>query len=137
MQIQVIDMEQVKIFLQDVALNVSVQDRSSIANAENYDIPVPTEVAVGVTVAVHATSNTSDKFWIARIENIRSENPITYGLRYYAYNSQRKGWFLMRGKSAYGWVHHEGIITTNIEFNQNQSMKESSIRRINVRLDQS
>ena len=128
--------EQLQALMQDVSVSITIGQHSSVSNATAYPIPVPTELPVGMMVAVKAANNSADKFWIAVIQSERSDDPLQYNLRYYAFNKSKKGWYLMKGASAYGWAPHEAILVAGLELNQNCSMRESSIKRITQALAQ-
>jgi hypothetical protein len=127
----VIDPSLIQAFLQDTNVAIVVNSNiSSIGAAEDYNIPVPAVIPTYMSVAVRPAPNSEDKFWLGQVESLRTEQPLVYNLRYYSFNKAKKGWFLMRGTGAYGWVAHTAIIAAGIEFNADKSMKAVSIRLI-------
>jgi hypothetical protein len=87
-------------------------------------------------VAVTPSSNSQDSFWVANILSLKSEQPLIYNIRYYNYSKSKKGWVLMKGEGAYGWVPHTAILAAGIEFNANKSMKAASVQHITNAIQQ-
>ena len=77
-------------YLQDTSVRVTLGQNNSIENAEKYHIPVPALVSNNMVIAVHATKNSDDSFWVARVESDKSEAPLSYNLWYYQYNKTHK-----------------------------------------------
>lgn len=122
-------------FLQKTTLAVVVNNNlTSINAAKNYDIPIPAIIPTNMDIVVRPTANSQDKFWVARVLSLRSEQPLAYNLRYFQFNKAKKCWNLMKGSGGYGWVGHSAILAAGIEFNADRSMKASSVAMISKRL---
>ena len=81
---QAIDVELVKKFLQSTTVAVSVdQNITSITAADAYNIPVPAVVPENMNIAVLPTTNSEDKFWLAIVTGLHSEQPLAYTICYY------------------------------------------------------
>ena len=133
---QAVDQDLINNYLQDTTVKVVLGSNSSAASASNYNIPVPALVPNEMVVAVIATAASNDKYWVAKVLNVKSDEPLTYNLRYYSFSKAKKGWMIMRGTTAYGSVAHSAIMVAGLEFNQDLSMKASSVKRISHALTQ-
>jgi hypothetical protein len=120
-------------FAQDVPVTFLVTNENSVGAVQRR-IPVPTRVPVSMVVAVRTPKDCVDRYWIARVDEIVSQTPLKYKLRYFQISKQLKAWQLMKGGNAYGTVKHPGILTAGIQFNNNQTMKASSARQIELAL---
>ena len=122
--------DQIREFLQDTDVCITLTHQSSVIAAEDYDIPVPEKVPSGMIVALLPPTTSRDKYWVAAVTTICQEEPLVYNVRYLQYNKTRKGWISMSGAGAYGWAPHSSILVAPVELNQNHSMKQDSLRRI-------
>jgi hypothetical protein len=124
-------------YLQKTEVAIVVNNNlSSVTAAKGYDIPIPAVIPTNMIIAVRPSANSQDKFWLARVTDLRSEQPLTYNIRYFLFNKNKKAWGLMKGAGAYGWVAHTAIIAAGIEFNNNNSMKASSVKLIAQKINQ-
>ena len=131
-----IDPALIQSFLQNTEVAIVVNHSiSSISSAEDHDIPVPSVIPSNMSIAVRPAPNSQDKFWLAIVENLCSEQPLAYNLCYYSFHKAKKGWFLMKGVGAYGWVAHSAIIAAGIAFNADKSMKAVSVRMLTKALN--
>ena len=87
-----------------------------------------------MVVAVTPTKASGDRFWIAKVTFIKTNNLLVYHIQYYNYNKTKKCWVIMKEKQAYGTCPHDAIIAANIEFNNNMTIKSASIDLINKSL---
>ena len=110
--------------------------RNSIGSAKDHHVSVPAHVPNGMDIAVTPSANSLEKFWVANIVSVKTEQPLVYNIRYYNYSKSKKGWVLMKGEEAYGWVPHSAILAAGIEFNANKSMKAASVQHITIALQQ-
>jgi hypothetical protein len=125
--------ELLKDFIQDVPVTFLVRNENSVG-AVPRRIAVPTQIPISMIVAVRTPKDCVDRYWIARVEDVISENPLKYRLRYFQISKQSKSWQLMKGNTAYGTVSHAGILTAGIQFNNNQTVKASSANQIDLAL---
>lgn len=125
-------------FLQNTTVHITVNNNQTSINAaeKSYDIPVPAVIPTNMIVAVRPSANSTDQFWLAQVTGLRTEQPLVYNLRYFQYNKSKKGWFIMKGSGAYGWVPHTAIMAAGIEFNNDHSLKVSSVRMLTKKLQQ-
>jgi len=122
-------------YLQQIPVAVTVlNNRNSIAASKDHYVPVPARIPNGMNIAVTPTANSQDKFWVALTGTVRTEQPLIYNIRYYNFSKSKQGWVLMKGEGAYGWVPHSAIIAAGIEFNNDKSMKASSVKLITTAL---
>ncbi len=83
-------------------------------------------ISNNLNIAVQTGNNSQDTFWLAIVLSTKTNERLVYNLRYYQYNKSQKIWKMMKGQSTYGWVSYAAILATEIEFNQDMSMKVSS-----------
>ena len=90
---------------------------------------IPSEIPVGMVVAVWSSVGSDDFFWIAKVTNVTAAG--NYKLRYYKYNISTKAWAPGRGKYWKGTCSHGAIIHAGINFNENQTITAAILRHIN------
>lgn len=131
------NLELIREFLQDTDVVLSVGTNSSISSL-NKDklVPVPSKIFVMTNIAVLPHPSASERYWLARVEDVRTEVPLVYSIRFYKYNKNKKCWTLMRGATAYGTTPHAAILVGCIEFNVNNTLKASSINQIELAIKQ-
>ena len=132
---QVFDQELIDSYLQQLSVTVTVlNNRNSIGATKSHYVLVPAHILDDMNIAVTPTANSQDKFWVALAGTVKTEQPLIYNIRYYNYSKFKKGWVLIKGEGVYGWVPHKAIIAAGIEFNNDKSMKASSVKLITTAL---
>lgn len=122
-----------KQFLQPTVLNVVVAEHSAMGKVRNELVTVPQVVPVGMVVAVKPDDG-ADQYWLAKVSEVTSKQPLKYKLHYYEHNKQLKAWKLMKGKFSVGSCPHGAVLFAGVEFNQNGSMKKDSAEKIKYML---
>ena len=127
-------MQKIQSFLQDTEVSIVLGKNNSVSSAERHGVPVPEKLACGMVVAVEPSKNDLQQYWLATIVSEKSDNPLTYNIRYYQQKKSTTRWTLMRGNGAYGYVPHGGIIAAGLELDNNGTMRKSSLRMIEKQL---
>lgn len=124
-----VDFEIVKRFFQPTIINIVVEDQSAMGKVRNELVTIPDVVPVGMVVAVKPNDG-EDPYWLAKVSEIISKQPLKYKLHYYERNKQLKACKLMKGKYSFGTCPHGAVLFAGVEFNLNGSMKTDSAEKI-------
>jgi hypothetical protein len=100
-------------------------------NASEFQLQ-ESDFQVGQIICVRPPSSSTNNFWLAKITDVDTSNPITkYNLNYLERSrSNFSLWKPMKGKGAYGDTTHLGIIYGPVILNMNGSIKMTSLKHI-------
>ena len=118
-------------YLQDTDIHMATSTRTALERMDSSFLTIPEQVQPNTIIACVASKSSQDRYWIAQILEVQSEDPNVYKVRFYDWSVNQRSWTLQRGKRAHGSCPHDSVILLGVQFNLNGSLTAATVNHLN------